>query len=111
MSDHHHYLLRLACLCHPDDYRPYGDRERDGPDCSGGCLCYYPLEDRGGNPLSQDWGVCANTASHRRGLLTFEHQGCRHFVPSCRVGGVEDLTDEEMQAIIDAKVPPEEDQE
>ena len=24
-------------------------------------------------------GVCTNRASHRVGLLTFEHQGCQHF--------------------------------
>lgn len=75
----HHYLLLLACKRHPLDYPPYGDAERDGPDCSGGCRHYYPLADRDGNPLGMDWGVCANTASHRRGLLTFEHQGCPQF--------------------------------
>jgi hypothetical protein len=26
-----------------------------------------------------DWGVCANPASPRLGLLTFEHQGCPQF--------------------------------
>ena len=26
-----------------------------------------------------DWGVCANVKSPRKGLLTFEHQGCKEF--------------------------------
>ena len=30
--------------------------------------------------LGCDWGVCGNPESHRCGLLTFEHQGCREFV-------------------------------
>lgn len=110
MSDHH-YLLLLACKRHAADYRPYGDAERDGPDCSGGCLFFYPLADGSGEKISMDWGVCTNTASHRTGLLTFEHQGCPHFLASRRALRVEELTDEEMQAIMDAKASPEEDQD
>ena len=29
--------------------------------------------------FERDWGVCGNPASHRAGLLTFEHQGCPQF--------------------------------
>ncbi|NJL56120.1 hypothetical protein HC928_13770 [bacterium] len=29
--------------------------------------------------LGMDWGVCANPASPRASLLTFEHQGCQAF--------------------------------
>jgi hypothetical protein len=44
-------------------------------DCSGGCKWYHTLS----GPASLDWGVCGNPASHRAGLLTFEHQGCPEF--------------------------------
>jgi hypothetical protein len=80
--DHHRHLLSIvkyAAL----DYAPYGDDDRDLPnadgsgahDCSCGCRFYRPLE----GALGSDWGVCANPMSHRAGLLTFEHQGCRQF--------------------------------
>ena len=60
--------------------QPYGTRKRlKGTtilsDCSGGCKWYHPLS----GPASLDWGVCGNSASHRAGLLTFEHQGCPEF--------------------------------
>ena len=44
-------------------------------DCSGGCKWFHTL----GGRASSDWGVCGNPASHRAGLLTFEHQGCPEF--------------------------------
>jgi hypothetical protein len=44
-------------------------------DCSGGCKWFHTLSGR----VSLDWGVCGNPASHRAGLLTFEHQGCSKF--------------------------------
>jgi hypothetical protein len=46
-----------------------------GADCSSGCRWYFPLAGRWGG----DWGACANPASHRCGLLTFEHQGCAQY--------------------------------
>lgn len=70
----------------PSDYAPYGSEDRDayggwGPDCSMGCRWFAPLA----GPLGSDWGVCMNPASHRVGLLTFEHQGCRHYEDGARV--------------------------
>lgn len=76
MSDsitHEHLVSIMRCL--PEDYEPYGEAERDGGDCSSGCRWYAKLA----GTLGYDWGVCANPASHRCGLLTFEHQGCAHF--------------------------------
>lgn len=45
------------------------------PQCVHGCKWYHVLEGERGT----DWGVCFNPASHRAGLLTFEHNGCAHF--------------------------------
>ena len=67
----------------PEDYFPYGkNMDREGSsedeyrgDCSCGCKWFAPLD----GALRSDWGVCTNRASHRRGLLTFEHQGCPQF--------------------------------
>ena len=78
MSLHEHLLGIVKKL--PGDFEPYGGRDRDaewGPDCSCGCRHFIPLA----GALGQDWGVCANPASPRCALLTFEHQGCRHFEP------------------------------
>lgn len=58
----------------PEDYEPYGLAPRDYGDCSSGCRFFVPLEGK----LGMDWGICANPSSHRCGLLTFEHQGCKH---------------------------------
>lgn len=74
--------LWSICKPLPEDYEPTGETSRkDGDkwygDCSCGCLYYLPLEGK----LGADWGVCRNPASHRCGLLTFEHQGCRHYTP------------------------------
>jgi hypothetical protein len=72
--DHLHTIARRL----PSDFEPYGERDRDedwGPDCSCGCRWFLQLH--GG--LQYDWGVCANPASPRSGLLTFEHMGCRSF--------------------------------
>jgi len=66
----------------PEDYRPWGTDDRDanwGPDCSGGCRWALWLADLPDERLGLDWCVCTNPRSHRRGLLTFEHQGCRAF--------------------------------
>lgn len=74
----HEHLLAV-CLHLPQDYAPWGYENRDepefGPDCSSGCKYYAQLEGK----LGMDWGVCVNPLSHRCGLLTFEHQGCRKF--------------------------------
>ena len=81
----HHAKLWKACPLRPEDYDPWGkdvrwaNMDRAYPDCSGGCKFYYVLEDRDGQMISCDWGVCTNAKSHRCGLLTFEHQGCEHF--------------------------------
>ena len=81
-----HNLLWRAVKKLPQDWAPYGEANRDDPtdlnlgaDCSCGCLHYLVLADVEGEPLSNDWGVCANPKSHRCGLLTFEHQGCSAF--------------------------------
>ena len=59
----------------PTDFEPYGQRTRD---VVGDCSCSYrwflPLV-----AMPLDWGVCANPASPRVGLLTFEHRGCPQF--------------------------------
>lgn len=81
----HHDRLWKACKELPDDWSPYGKKERwegnhkSDADCSSGCKFYYTLEARDGQGIGADWGVCANPKSHRCGLLTFEHQGCEHF--------------------------------
>lgn len=61
----------------PSDYSEYGgkiDRWKDHnlnyPDCSSGCKYFIELEGELGN----DWGVCSNKKSPRKGLLTWEHQ-------------------------------------
>lgn len=88
----HDDLVKLMPLIRRvEDYVPYGlNRDREGDediagvpydedryrgDCSCGCRFYAPLA----GPTGGDWGVCTNPASHRCGLLTFEHQGCRWF--------------------------------
>ena len=69
----------------PQDYEPYGaverwlDPDQNYCDCSSGCRFYFKLADRNGRQLGADWGVCGNPRSHRAGLLTFEHQGCKQF--------------------------------
>ena len=57
-------------------FGPKGEGAGAGPDCSCGCNFFLKLPGQLGN----DWGVCWNPESLRSGLLTFEHQGCRHFV-------------------------------
>ena len=74
-----HNSLSRICKNLPTDFQPWGERDRDaewGPDCSCGCIFFLKLPGQLGN----DWGVCWNPESPRSGLLTFEHQGCRHFV-------------------------------
>lgn len=77
MPELHQRLLEIVQRL-PSDFEPYGGRSREddwGPDCSCGCKYFLPLEGQ----LGMDWGVCANPASPRAGLLTFEHQGCKAF--------------------------------
>lgn len=76
--------LWRACRLLPDDFRPWGEVDKEDPsapggswhDCSSGCVHFLALQDTAEAPISLDWGVCANPRSHRWGLLTFEHQGC-----------------------------------
>lgn len=87
----HHLLLEL-CPKLPTDFEPYGQRSREedwGPDCSCGCKHFLELE----GVLGADWGVCSNPRSPRRGLLTFEHQGCREFEDDERI-------DEEIERLV-----------
>ena len=78
----HEHLISV-CKWLPQDYAPYGqeprwaDPTKDYPDCSVGCKWFAPLK----GTLGFDWGVCSNPASHRCGLLTFEHQGCLAYEP------------------------------
>jgi hypothetical protein len=57
------------------DFEPWGERQRNGPDCSVGCRHFARLE----GDLGADWGVCVNPLGPRFALLTFEHQGCEQF--------------------------------
>jgi len=70
-----HEKLHSICRHLPSDFEPYGEKERDGGDCSSGCKHFLKLPGK----LGADWGICANHASPRVGLLTFEHQGCEKF--------------------------------
>ncbi len=77
MSGEHKRLLAILPT-RPEDYAPWGTVERWAtdaayPDCSSGCRHARWLE----GDLGGDWCVCTNPASHRVGLLTFEHQGCQ----------------------------------
>lgn len=76
----HHDHLWSICKLLPEDYEPYGKVKKGGSDCSDGCVYFYKLETKSKEKLYMDWGVCTHIASHRCGLLTFEHQGCPHAV-------------------------------
>ena len=77
----HDHLLRVIVVL-PTDYADFGgDVQRwakgddSYPDCS--CGCRWALWQKG--QLGNDWCVCVNPDSPRKGLLTFEHQaghGC-----------------------------------
>lgn len=74
-----HKRLWEACL-HPGYYewwRKLAGQTKDEwlSDCSCGCRWYHRLDGDAG----ADWGVCLNLQSPRKGLLTFEHTGCRCF--------------------------------
>ncbi len=93
----------------PEDYAPYGKRDRDGLDCSCGCRWYHELSGSTG----MDWGVCANLDSYRAGLLTFEHQGCEFHEYDRRCNDPQALTGREKQkrywtTIREAEEPKEE---
>lgn len=78
MTKHHDHLWSI-CKQLPQDYKPYGQVDRDNnKDCSCGCSYFYKLESKSKERLYLDWGVCGNPKSHRCGLMTFEHQGCPH---------------------------------
>jgi len=71
----HEHLLQITKAL-PTDVVPWGQTEVGTyGDCSCGCRWYHVLAGR----LGSDWGICANPASPRSGLLTFEHQGCPEF--------------------------------
>jgi hypothetical protein len=78
---HQHLLTIVKTL--PGDHAPWGQVKRWSdpaqayPDCS--CGCRWALWGEG--PLGMDWCICTNPASHRAGLLTFEHQACQVFEP------------------------------
>jgi hypothetical protein len=64
----------------PTDVEPWGQREPgEVGDCSCSCRWFLPLV-----AMPLDWGVCANPASPRVGLLTFEHQGCPEYEQDSR---------------------------
>ena len=80
MKISHDLLFRVMTVL-PTDYDDYGGSVRrwetgeNYPDCSWGCR--WALWQKG--QLGNDWCVCVNPASPRKGLLTFEHQagyGC-----------------------------------
>ena len=79
MNNHDH-LLKIV-IKKEEDYKPFGNiirwenQNENYPDCSMGCKYFNKLS----GDTGFDWGVCANPQSHRCGLLTFEHQGCRKF--------------------------------
>jgi hypothetical protein len=72
----HDKLLKVVQTLETD-YQPYGKVEREGSDCSSGCRHFVKVA----SDVGDHWGVCANPASPRAGLLTFEHQGCTVFEP------------------------------
>ena len=59
----HDRLLKIM-PCRPEDYEPWGNVERERPDCSSGCKFARWLE----GEIQFDWCVCTNPASHRVGL-------------------------------------------
>lgn len=70
--------LEMALIKVESDFEPWGKRSRSekyGPDCSCDCKYFNKLE----GDIGKDWGVCTNRHSPRKGLLTFEHQGCWFF--------------------------------
>ena len=79
MNNHDH-LLKIV-IKKEEDYEPFGkiirwqNEKENYPDCSMGCKYFNKLS----GDIGFDWGVCGNPQSHRCGLLTFEHQGCRKF--------------------------------
>jgi len=77
-----HDELWAVCKLDVEDYEPYGKVDRDvaaekygAGDCSSGCRWFHKLD----GTVGMDFGVCGNPRSHRKGLLTWEHQGCRAF--------------------------------
>ena len=75
------------------DYHPFGKTEPEESDCASGCRHFLGLTGDAG----REWGVCANPASPRGGLLTFVHQGCTAFEP---ILIDQNLTDAQLRSII-----------
>lgn len=76
MEATHKQLWKLVVKL-PSDFEPYGKRIRENGygDCSCSCKWFHELEGIRG----ADWGICFNTKSPRKGLLTFEHMGCENY--------------------------------
>lgn len=68
-----HKLLKGACHRWGDYLLGNMGVDQYIVDCSYGCKYFIGLENL------PDWGVCINTKSDRKGLLTFEHMGCFMF--------------------------------
>jgi hypothetical protein len=90
----HSKALWAFVVRQPTDYTDYGgeverwsDPHVTYPDCSCGCRFACYLEGSG------DWLVCANPASPRAGLLTWEHQaGYRCYAPEDRDDNEDEIT-------------------
>lgn len=102
-----HDRLWEVCKTLPSDFEPYGVRKRDEvvqgedrwyPDCSCGCKFFKKVD----GPEGADWGVCWNPASPRKGLLTFEHQGC----PAFEYDEEEERELEKFGPIVNLDLPP-----
>jgi len=75
-----HDQLWEICSISREEYKMLVEREAIGvntynADCSCGCKWFHPLEGERG----QDWGVCSNPVSFRKGQLVFEHFGCSNY--------------------------------
>ena len=73
----HNELINLVITVE-SDFKHFGKRDLSedyGPDCSNQCKHFLKLA----GELGSDWGVCTNYQSPRKGLLTYEHMGCRQY--------------------------------
>jgi hypothetical protein len=86
MAELSHEQLWQACQRTPSDLEPYGKRKRltaRQPALMMGDFRGMQVVPHPERTCPLDWGVGGNPASHRAGLLTFEHQGCAEFEPEC----------------------------
>jgi hypothetical protein len=70
-----HYKLWNVCRNQLDYLSGMDTNNHSLPDCSCGCKYFIELS----GMVGSDWGVCYHPESPRRGLLTFEHMGCKYF--------------------------------